>query len=161
MAPVFAARFFPTWNAPVDFGKSIAGIRIFGDHKTVRGLVAGIGVGAFVCLVQSLLWSHCAYLRSISIVDYGRGAFGFGALASGALLGDLVKSFCKRRVGRRPGQSWFTFDQIDWVVGALAVTYPMVWPTPSFVVVALGITFVLTLVLTWRGYVARIGEEPF
>lgn len=161
MAPVFAARLFPRWNQPVDFGKSIGGIRVFGDHKTVRGLVAGVVTGALVGLVQSLLWSRSTWLRSISIFDYGHGALGFGALlGGGALLGDLVKSFCKRRVGRRPGQPWFPFDQIDWVLGALAVSYPFVHPTPAFVLATLGITFVLTLVLKWLGYVVRIGEEP-
>jgi len=39
-------------------------------------------------------------------------------LGAGALIGDMIKSFFKRRVGIKPGSSWIPFDQIDWIVGA-------------------------------------------
>src|SRR4051812_27852644 len=43
----------------------------------------------------------------------------------GALSGDLVKSFAKRRRGILPGQAWIPFDQIDWLLGALAFAAPV------------------------------------
>ena len=44
------------------------------------------------------------------------------------ILGDLVKSFWKRRVRVAPGRSWFPFDQIDYAVGALAALAPWAFP---------------------------------
>ncbi len=37
---------------PVDFGKSIKGKRIFGDHKTWRGVICALAVGAGIALLQ-------------------------------------------------------------------------------------------------------------
>src|SRR3990167_5862066 len=45
MAPVFAAKLLPSWNYPVDLGYGLHGRRIFGSHKTMRGLVAGAIAG--------------------------------------------------------------------------------------------------------------------
>ena len=42
--------------------------------------------------------------------------------AIGALGGDAIKSFIKRRVGIAAGQSWFPWDQIDYVIGASLAT---------------------------------------
>jgi CDP-2,3-bis-(O-geranylgeranyl)-sn-glycerol synthase len=41
------------------------------------------------------------------------------SLCFGALLGDIVESFFKRRIGRDRGQDWIPFDQLDFIVGAL------------------------------------------
>src|SRR3989344_6564590 len=37
----------------------------------------------------------------------------------GAILGDHVKSFFKRRLGMAPGAPWWPFDQVDYSLGAL------------------------------------------
>ena len=42
-------------------------------------------------------------------------------LAVGALLGDLVKSFFKRRFGKERGSKWPVADQYDLVVGAFVL----------------------------------------
>ena len=46
--------------------------------------------------------------------------FGIGAMA-----GDAVKSFFKRRADVPSGERWFPFDQIDFVVGALVLIWPV------------------------------------
>jgi CDP-2,3-bis-(O-geranylgeranyl)-sn-glycerol synthase len=161
MAPVFAAKAFPRWSTPVDLGARLGGVRIFGDHKTVRGVVAGVLVGTLVCLGQVPVFESSAWIRSISIVDYARVAWVLGPLlAIGALLGDVVKSFFKRRLRRPPGRTWFPYDQIDWMVGALAVTYPIASPRPGFVLVAILASVALSVVVKLTGHALRIDEKP-
>ncbi|KAA0006124.1 MAG: CDP-archaeol synthase, partial [Thermoplasmata archaeon] len=41
----------------------------------------------------------------------------------GALLGDIVESFFKRRVGKERGEDWIPFDQVDFLIGALILCY--------------------------------------
>ncbi|TCZ52955.1 CDP-archaeol synthase [Roseicella aquatilis] len=47
------------------------------------------------------------------------GAAG-GLAGLGPLTGDLVKSAAKRQMGIAPGRPWTPFDQVAWLVGALA-----------------------------------------
>jgi len=91
----------------VDFGRTMPdGERIFGDHKTVRGLLSGLVIGIIVGIFESFL----------SGSDMTRMA----ALASaGALLGDLGGAFIKRRMGIKPGQPLPGVDQLDFVLGAV------------------------------------------
>ena len=106
MAPPLVVKLFPTWNTPLDFGKSFRGIRIFGDHKTWRGLILGTLISGLGWLIYSLL-----------IKKSSNYFLGF-QLGFGALFGDAIKSFFKRRIGVKSGQSWFPFDQIDWILGS-------------------------------------------
>lgn len=108
MAPVLS-RGFP-WNAPVDVGLKWKGRRILGSHKTWRGLFFGVLSALLAGLVLSFFYwplSVDVYLWSFLT--------GFGAL-----FGDMLKSFFKRRISIRPGASWFPFDQVDFTVGAIA-----------------------------------------
>ncbi|MBI3028400.1 MAG: CDP-archaeol synthase [Candidatus Rokubacteria bacterium] len=50
-------------------------------------------------------------------------------MGGGALAGDLGKSFFKRRLDIASGKPLFPFDQLDFVVGALAVA--SLWHLPS------------------------------
>ena len=123
MAPVFASHLFPKWGYPVNAGKTFRGQRIFGDHKTIRGFLAGIFVSSLVYGVQQLAFRESQLIREMSLLDYGNHSLWLGAiLGTGALGGDLLKSFFKRQVAIAPGKSWFPFDQIDWMIGTLLIT---------------------------------------
>jgi CDP-2,3-bis-(O-geranylgeranyl)-sn-glycerol synthase len=39
------------------------------------------------------------------------------------MAGDSAKSFLKRRRGIPPGESWVPFDQLDFVIGSLILTW--------------------------------------
>jgi CDP-2,3-bis-(O-geranylgeranyl)-sn-glycerol synthase len=47
-----------------------------------------------------------------------------GILGAGALMGDLIKSFFKRRLGIKPGTMFQPWDGIDYVIGAMIVALP-------------------------------------
>ena len=85
---------------------------MFGDNKTVRGFVLGIIAGACIGALESFVVSVGPF-SSLSF------AIAFGAWSGlGALAGDSIKSFFKRRKKVPSGTSWILFDQIDFVVGA-------------------------------------------
>jgi len=50
------------------------------------------------------------------------------ALAAGALLGDMVKSFFKRRAGKDRGEKWPIADMYDLVAGSLVLLAVFAWP---------------------------------
>lgn len=160
-APVIAARLFPTLDAPVDAGVRLGGVRLFGDHKTVRGMVAGTVVGAGVFAAQQALDAHYAAIHALGRFDYAGVSWTFGAaLGLGALTGDLVKSFFKRRVGRAPGQSWIPFDQIDWMLGALLVLWYPARLDLFLAIVACSLAFVVSLIVKRVGYWAHLDAQP-
>jgi CDP-2,3-bis-(O-geranylgeranyl)-sn-glycerol synthase len=161
MAPLFARKIFPAWTTPIDGGRSLGGIRILGDHKTVRGLVAGTLVGALIFFAQQALWQRYALLHAFSRFDYQTAPWWFGAVMGfGALTGDSLKSFFKRRVGRKPGQPWYPFDQIDWLLGALLVSWPIAHPDVVFVCVAILAFMIVSPAVKIIGYFLRVDDQP-
>jgi CDP-2,3-bis-(O-geranylgeranyl)-sn-glycerol synthase len=111
-------------DIPVDLGKKLGGKEIFGRNKTFRGFAVGIVTGIFVTALQYLLFLAVPFFRENTLIDFSRINFalvGF-LMGFGALLGDLIKSFFKRRLNKRPGLPWFPFDQLDWILASLILT---------------------------------------
>ena len=106
-------------NVPVDFGKKLSGKPLFGSHKTWRGIVSATIFGGIIFYIQQLLYAN-NILRQISLINYSEYSIAFGfVMGFGAIFGDLVKSFFKRRIGIGAGKRWVPFDEIDFVIGAL------------------------------------------
>ena len=108
---------------PVDFGKCARdGHRYLGDGKTWRGFIDGVVVGILfgglqIFLVDIFHWDWLPQHTLVTII----------ALAVGALLGDMVKSFFKRRVGKDRGQKWPVADMYDLVAGSLVLMALFAW----------------------------------
>lgn len=161
MAPIFAKQIFPTWNTPVDFGKTLRGKQIFGSHKTYRGLISGVIAGAIVFALQQMLYHRFLTIRILSYFNYEEVSILFGAwLGLCALLGDLVKSFFKRQLGIDPGTPWFPFDQIDWIVGSVMGLRIVLVPSFSVAVASFVIGLILHLVVKYFGFVWKLNPTP-
>ncbi len=87
---------------PMDFGKVLKdGKRLFGDGKTWRGFGGGISSGI---VLGFLLWGIGALAYApLSYGPFPDGLLPIVLLPVGALLGDLVGSFIKRRMGKAKG----------------------------------------------------------
>lgn len=107
---------------PIDSGRVwLDGERLFGDGKTWPGFIYAPVLATFVTDCLSFLFSHFPGTTSgltDAWADAGLSSWIIMlSLAFGALIGDLVKSFLKRR-GRNPrGAAWPVWDQFDAVVG--------------------------------------------
>jgi CDP-2,3-bis-(O-geranylgeranyl)-sn-glycerol synthase len=92
------------WAAPVDFGWVLPdGERLFGSHKTWRGLAAGV----LACTLVGLLFDLPAILSA-----------GF---ACASLLADAASSAVKRRMHLKPGTEYIGLDQIGEALLPLAL----------------------------------------
>lgn len=116
--------YLKSFSYPVDFNKKFRSKRILGDHKTIRGFIFGIIVGVITVYIQMYLFQNFKFIRDVIPLDYSSiNPIILGSLEGfGALFGDSVKSFFKRQMGFPPGKSWFPFDQIDYVLGAMLFT---------------------------------------
>jgi len=118
-------------GVPIDFGKNWKdGRRILGDGKTWRGLFAGtfLGMTAGFGLAVAAKYigsSEYAYLGLTDFEGFPMMILILFSLCFGALLGDVIESFFKRRVGKDRGQDWIPFDQLDFLIGALIFSFLM------------------------------------
>jgi CDP-2,3-bis-(O-geranylgeranyl)-sn-glycerol synthase len=152
MSPVFVQGHCERWAVPIDGGRTFRGRRVLGDHKTWRGIVAGVVAGVAVAGVQALV--HAAgWLHPLALVDYGTQWWSVGLLLGlGTGVGDAVKSFFKRQVGIAPGHAWLGFDQLDFMVGAYAFVSLVVVPPLVPTLCALPIVFAGSIATTATGY---------
>ena len=109
--------FFPSYIAnstpvvlgggpPMDGGKLWSdGKPILGANKTIRGAITGVLAGTIIGLLQGNL-------------------IGGVAQSAGAILGDLISSFYKRRRDYAPGSSMPIIDQLDFIIMAVMLSYP-------------------------------------
>ena len=94
-------------GTPIDFGKNWKdGKRILGDGKTWNGLVIGalFGIiGGFGITVVAIYANNSEEFAFLGLNDFGRFPLMIPIITSicfGALLGDIIESFLKRRVGK-------------------------------------------------------------
>ncbi len=159
----FAALF--GGGTPLDLGKSLPdGRRIFGNGKTIRGTIAGIVSGMLIGLIQNSISDL------VGLPGFGEGRELFLVLlglSAGSMLGDLAASFIKRRLGMERGASFFLVDQLDFVMGAWALTFLLApaWFNDRFtspvIIVVLLITPVLHRLTNVIGYMIGAKKEPW
>jgi len=134
-------------NYPIDFGKKFRGKRIFGNNKTIRGLLFGVLAGIAIFHLQKYLYINFESVRNISLFDYSNMHCVYGLfMALGALVGDMVESFFKRQKGIKSGETWWGFDQVDFVIGAFVFTSPFFVPNISVIIVLIVLSSVLSFV---------------
>ena len=152
-------------GAPIDGGRTWRGARVLGDGKTWRGLAAGVLAGLVAAIALTALEPAAAGVLGVDVPRFPLAAA--VALPAGALLGDIGASFVKRRLGRKRGAAVPLLDQLDLVVGALALSYLLAptWAvgvfTPPVVVAVLVLTPVLHLATNGIGYALGLKAEPW
>ena len=118
-------------GTPIDLGKNFKdGKRILGNGKTWQGLFVGTFIGMTGGFGLSVAAKYIASTEYNFIHFENLDFEGFPlmipiifSLCFGALLGDIIESFFKRRIGKDRGEDWFFFDQIDFILGALLLAF--------------------------------------
>lgn len=142
------ARFWKGWNRPISE-------RWLGSHKTVVGAVAGISVALIATFVQSRIqWRG-------SLVGYDHWPLMGLLLGAGAIGGDTLKSFFKRRLKIAPGGRWIPADQLDFGIGALLLIAPMAGLSLSDAAIVLAITFVGDILVNQVAFRLRIRDTAW
>lgn len=140
MMPVIGRKWLKPLAKPVNK-------KLFGEHKTWRGLILGTVGGIVTAGIQSLL-----NISSLNLAPYDNWALLGFLLGFGALLGDLLKSFFKRRVGIKPGHPWIPFDQLDFVIGGLALASFVYFPGWMGAILLAVSSFILHILVNHIGH---------
>lgn len=144
-------------GTPLDFNKTFMGKPILGKHKTIRGTVSGICAGFIITLFEYPFFS---YLLVTGIL-----------LSIGAIVGDLVGSFIKRRLGLKESHGFPIMDQYLFLVFAFLFALPFVnmsnpvgiaiLSNPVGIVVLVILTGVLHKLTNVLAYKAKIKKVPW
>lgn len=143
---------------PVDFEKSDKhGTRWIGNGVTWKGVIGGTILGTVAGAIQG-------YFGPMIIANFGPWIYtpisanltegiitGF-LLGFGALVGDAIGSFIKRRIGIRRGRPAPILDQIDFLLVALIFVSPIYHLTWMFIVIAILLTIIIHLIANTIAY---------
>jgi CDP-2,3-bis-(O-geranylgeranyl)-sn-glycerol synthase len=150
---------------PIDGGRTWNGRRLLGDGKTWRGTAAGTAAGVVLAVALNAVNSAVSAVLGFPLPTFPLVVA--VTLAFGAMLGDILASFLKRRLDRERGAPTPGLDQLDFVVVSLGLTalvaprwFGATFPLPALVAVVLA-TPVLHVVTNVVGYALGFKDEPW
>jgi CDP-2,3-bis-(O-geranylgeranyl)-sn-glycerol synthase len=170
MAPPIAKKFkfLEFLNKPIDRGKkALDGKDLFGKNKTYRGYVVGVIGGIIGAYLQMILfnipWMKSFYIPGIDYASHYIIILLGVLLGLGAISGDLIESFLKRRAGMDSGKSLVPWDQIDHVIGAYLFVIPITlyYLTWQLFLCSLIATFFLHIVINHIAFYLDIRKEKW
>lgn len=177
MLPAYIANALATLprgrGPPMDFGRTLArdGRRILGPSKTWSGFLFAGFVAMPFCLLEA--WLILMAPPNLALVPVlaptVAGALPLAAILTfGAMTGDALGSFVKRRFGRDSGSRTLLIDQIPFVLVPIAlgfVFYPALfagvfdhWEAVLWLLVY---TLGLHAAFNWVGFKAGLKKVPW
>ncbi len=140
----------------LDMGyKFFDGKPILGRHKTVEGFLGGAFAGSVYGFVQSIF---------TPVVDPITGIL----LAVGAMIGDSIGSFIKRRLDLKSGELAPFLDQWDFVLGAYILVYlghlidnSIILPSLTSALLILVMTVIIALLSNITAYLLGLKDVPW
>ncbi len=142
-------------KTPIDRGIYWGKNRLLGDGKTYEGFLKGTACGVLCGIIQQPM-SHSFGPFPLCLVT-------ILCLSAGAMLGDLLASLVKRRVGLKRGAPFPVVDQLDFVAGAwlLLFLFARDWFidafTPEIIIIVVIITPILHLLTNYTGF--KLGRK--
>jgi CDP-2,3-bis-(O-geranylgeranyl)-sn-glycerol synthase len=145
-APVLAGG-----GLSMDFGRNfLDGRRILGKNKTFKGFFFGWSIGILVGLVEGLVFGFVPYTVLFIVLT-----------PLGALFGDLVGAFIKRRLNIAPGGLLPVLDQVDFVIGAILFSLPLSIVSFELAVAVIIITPPIHLFTNFLAFKLRLKNNPW
>ena len=124
--PNSAAAYFGG-GMPMDLGRKMKdGTRVLGDGKTWKGTIAGTAAGFVIGLIQLALLYPLGHPLGNS-GETPLWVLVLVCLSFGAILGDLLGSFIKRRLKVERGAKFPILDQYDFVIGSWLLLLILSW----------------------------------
>lgn len=159
MAPVIVKK-INILNLSIDFNKKINNKPIFGRNKTFRGLFFGIIFAIAVSYVQYYFYNNDIFY-DLALADYSNWLLLGFLMGFGAIFGDLVKSFVKRRLNYKPGKPFVPWDQTDFVIGALIFVLPLVELSIDKIATIIILSFILHIIVNHLAFYTKIRKEKW
>jgi len=158
--PAYFANAAPTFlikmrKHPIDFSMKWKGQRVLGDGKTIEGFILASIVAYLTGLLELQVIGNFSY--EFLIIP----PVGFLFIGVGAMIGDMVGSFIKRRMKMKRGEDAGLLDMLDFIIGAFI--------SASFFTNFSVIVFIIALILTPLvhraaniiGYTIGLKKEPW
>jgi hypothetical protein len=144
-APVIAKRLLGRrFACPLDGGAMfIDGRPLFGPAKTIRGILSSLLATPVAAALIGLQWN-----------------VGF-VVAAGAMTGDLLSSFVKRRMGLPPSSRAIGLDQIPESLLPMLACRLLLPVTAVDIVIAVSVFLVGEIVLSRILFMAHIRDQPY
>ena len=150
MSPILF-KWLPLFNAPIWEKK-------LGKHKTWRGLIIGTVTGIVIFSLQKLAFSKG--FQELALIDYGDFSLMLGFfLGLGAMMGDMVESYLKRKKNIAPGQPWMPWDQLDFVFGGLLLSFLVYVPPVEVVAIIIILSPLLHIFFNYFGYFLHLKKN--
>jgi hypothetical protein len=155
---------------PLDLGLCFRGKRIFGDHKTWRGLA----INTFFCVLGTTLQARVqetgVFPAWLYLLDYTKESYVAGILLGlGMTVGELPNSFLKRQLDIAPGRggqgplgiAFFLYDQVDLAIGIWVFLFFLLKPSLKLILWSLVLTLFLHLAVSGVGYLLKMRKTVF
>ena len=147
---------------PIDGGRKFKGESLFGPGKTWEGLAFGTLIGGIIGTIEMLAYPYLPFSISPVQLNIVPMSLILGLLLGfGAMSGDLVGSFIKRRLKIPRGRPAPVLDQEDFLVGALVFSLLQVSLELSWIILLAIITPIFHLVANLIGYLLKIKKQPW
>ena len=110
-----------------------------------------------VSVMNKFLYQFSLF-RIISFTDYSNWlTIGF-LLGFGALFGDSVKSFFKRRLSIKPGRPFIPLDQLDYSIGSLLFVSIIFIPSWQAILTIIIANFILHIIANHLAYYLKLSD---
>lgn len=151
--PVVAVKIIGK-STPLDRGlRAWDNRRILGEGKTIEGLISGVAMGSLLGLIPYPLSNVFRSILEPLI------------LSIGAMIGDILGSFTKRRIGLERGRPFPVIDQIGFILSSLffsSMIYGLPrWARLDVFIILLIITFFLHLATNYVAFLLHLKDKPY
>ncbi len=148
---------------PIDANKNfVDGRPLFGTGKTWEGLIFGTLIGGIIGLAEQLAYPYLPWGISPIALNIVPMSFLLGfILGLGAMLGDLIGAFFKRRVGLKRGQPAPILDQEDFLIFAVVFASFVVPIKIGWFILLLIITPLIHWLACFIGWLIKVKMEPW
>ncbi len=154
---------------PIDMGRNfIDGKRVLGDGKTIKGFASGVLFGTVIGAIQSFIApfliaevSHYVLVtpEMLSVLNL---TVSISFLQSiGALTGDMIGSFVKRRADIRSGNPAPVLDQLGFIIMALLFSSLLISPARQYTSILIMITLGVHCISNITGYTLGLKDKPW
>lgn len=163
--PAYAANGFapfPKGHRRIDFEKEFMDKPLLGAGKTWGGLIFAVFIGTLCGLVE--IYAR-PYLNPIALENGFSlkmlSIYSVFFVALGAMFGDMLGSFVKRRIGMERGESFILVDQLDFLIFGFIFGSFFVDVSIWSILIFLIITPIIHKVACFLGYKIGLKKEPW
>lgn len=142
----------------LDFKRKWGKYRILGGGKTFEGTIGGIAFGVLTGVLQIYLLGLLE-LQKIGLIEHSIPLI--IALSTGAIIGDVIGAFIKRRLGIARGEPALLLDQLDFLILSLLFASFVVELAIELIIVLVIITPILHLATNIFAYLTNMKSRPW